>query len=339
MSNARDYLFAVKYPKLVLNEHPQDWKAGFFGFVFDKSGQIVIRPKGLYPIIEGLAASGRCPGGRVHGLWTNHAYNPREHDKLIFQVLDELLSIRQKFPIVDFEFSPVCESDVSLVSILDKCYARAGDKIRLVNSVAKGPILRNYKNEVHGNHSAPKGRYNYSTDGDNCCDLNIEKTKKTHARAEDFYYWHPADNGKTNDADTTPIPNRECYTTPELNDSIIYLHRPKGKTNLSDEHIWKSHADAHIPDPLDRNYKPVFITPVDAKSVELVADNNQVVAVMPRRGNFTDGRPMYRADVLGFILSEKARRIQGHAVVRIRANGKAIGTVNPAYRDGKERTK
>jgi hypothetical protein len=78
----------------------------------------------------------------------------------------------------------------------------------------------------------------------------------------------------------------------------------------------------------------VFITPVDAKRIELVADNGQVVAVMPRTSNFTDGRPLYRLPEFGYLVAEKAIRIHGKPTLRLIADRKEIGVVNPAYREG-----
>jgi hypothetical protein len=327
-----DYLGGAKYGDLIQREHPAGWAAGFFANTFGNA----------WPVIEKLVDSGRCPRIRIHAVWDDaHQYRPAEHDKVIMRELKKACDLRLRNLAVDVMFSPFCEHNIKgrqLEQLIQKCKPMAADAgVALVNSVFRGDLLPLDQaiNEVHGTHPKPKGTYFYSFDGLSAVDADVEKIKEQYSDARTFFYWVPQFNLRKNLNDTTPRPQRKAVPTSGLIDSVIYLHRDKGEAKLDKKHLWKSHADQHsVPLPEPRAHKPVFISPVDCKRIELVADNGQVVAVMPRTSNFTDGRPLYRLPEYGFLVAEKAKRIHGKPTVKLIANGKLLGVVNPAFRDG-----
>jgi hypothetical protein len=329
-----DYLGGARYGDLIVREHPEGWAAGFFANTFGNA----------WPVIEKLLATGRCPRVRIHAVWDDrHQYRPKEHDPIIIRESKKAGALAQKFTSVHVQFSPFCEHNMTAEQAsavhLKVLNTPGTGFLFLVNSVYKGAILKHVINEVHGTHKKPSnGGYNYSFDGLSSVDADAESIKRQYADAQTFYFWVPQFNLRKNTNDATPRPQRKAVPTGALIDSVIYLHRDKGETKLDRKHLWKSHGDQHsVPVPEPRAHKPVFITPVDAKRIELVADNGQVVAVMPRAGKFTDGRPLYRLPEFGYQVAEKAVRIHGKPTVKLVANGKVIGIVNPAFRDGSYR--
>lgn len=323
-----DYLGGAKFGDLLVREHPEGWASGFFANTFGNA----------WPVIERLLATGRCPRVRIHAVWDDrHQYQPKEHDPIITRELRRANALKAKFPTIDVQFSPFCEHNIrgaQLVQLFTKV-GNSAQGLTLVNSVYQGDTLPgDVVNEVHGTHKKPRGAYNYSFDGLSAVDANTQKIKEQYCDAQTFYFWVPQFNLRKNTNDTTPRPQRKAVPTSALIDSVIYLHRDKGETKLDRKHLWKSHADQHeVPIPEQRAHKPVFISPVDARRIELVADNGQVVAVMQRTSNFTDGRPLYRLPEMGYQVAEKARRIHGKPTVKLVANGKVIGVVNPAFRE------
>ncbi len=331
-----DYLAGANYGELILQEHPEGWGAGFIL----NTNKPEWKKNNAWPVIEALARSGRAPLIRVHAIWEdNHTYNSKKHDSVIEREFRKCLELANKFVGVEFQFSWMCENNMTAAqnSLMVKRYN--GSRVTLVNSIWKGAVVAGAVTEVHGDHAPAKGPYNYSFDGKVCFDANTQKLKEVHGKCLNFFFWFSQCNGRWNadsKKDPTPRNKRAAWPYAKLLDSAIYLHRNKGNTRLRGNNIWKSHADQHGPTPDDRANKPVLISPTNVKEVTLVADNGQVVGKASNSGIFNDGsgRRLYRFSEWGMDMAEKARRIQGHSVVKIMANGKSIGTVNPAFRDG-----
>lgn len=320
----RDYLGGAKYPDLILREHPKGWAAGFFAETFGNA----------LPIIEKLANTGRCPLIRVQLLWSDtHTFTHSDTMRAV-EIAKKIEVIARKNKRVKFELSPFCEHNLKNPDQALEAIKMVAPSCTPVNCPWQGALSSRFKNEVHGYHAKPRGRYNYSTDGDSCVDINITKMKRLHKDADVFFFWHPADNGKLNTSDPTPRPERKAWPTEALQDSIIYLKNKRGKTSLPEKFIYKSHADRHETPPEPRAYKPVLIAPVKAARFELVAKNGQVVGVLPYYGTFDGGGYRYYLGEYGYQVAEKAIRIQGSPVVELRANGKVYGKINPAFRDG-----
>ena len=325
-----DYLGGAKFADLVLREHPTGWAAGFFANTFGNA----------WPLIAKLLATGRCPRVRVHAVWQDdHKYDPKRDDPVIMRELKAANSLKATFPQVEVQFSPFCEHNIKgaqLRQLFAKVKQAAGD-LTLVNSVMNGDVLppNVALNEIHGLHKPLKEPYNYSFDGTPCVDADVEGLKSAHQNVVTFFFWTSQFNGRKNPNDTTPRPQRQAWPTSQLIDSVIYLHNECGAAKLPRNHLWKSHADQHeVPKPEPRALKPVYILPIKASRVELVADNGQVVAASGGPLPFNDGRFRYYFPDYGYSMAEKARRIHGKPTVSVRVGGKVVGTVNPAFRAG-----
>lgn len=336
MMMGMDYLGGAKYPNIILRNHPTGWAAGFFDSTFGN----------IWGLVDKLAASGKCPLIKINGPWTNHLYVPAQHDKAIFAALDKTAGMALKYFWVEWQFAPICENDnitPAYADLLRKCAELSVRIVKIINSRGtRGREVMGFKSEVHGNTPSPSGPYQYSYDGTSTVDANVVKDMQTRAKAGVFFLWHPAFNlrYKTQlsadrhepkhviENDTAPPKERNCKPTPELIASLVRLGRPiNGTPKLGRREIWKSHADRNNTPPAPREYKPVFITPVSAPRVELrIPGGGANVAVSAPRAKFVDDRFVYRFDRFGYEISDR--------VVDIYANGKKIGSVNPAFRAG-----
>lgn len=337
-----DYLAGANYGKLIVDEHPDGWAAGFILNTNKPEWKI----SNAWPAISALCATGRCPIIRVHAVWDDrHKYNPKIHDPIIKEEFRRCAEMRNAHPHVKFQFSWFCENNMTAAQNQKMVRELTHPSIELVNSVYKGAVVGGCITEVHGNHSPVRGRYNYSFDGSHCFDSNVQGLKKTHANADIFFFWFAQCNGRWSadpKKDPTPRNKRSAWPYPKLLDSAIYLHREPGEVSLKGNQIWKTHADQHGPKPDARANKPVLITPHDGEYVELIASNGQVVAKGAKGDIFNDGsgRRIFRFSEFGFEIAEKARRIQNAPgsvrvfVVSGPGRRRLVGRVNPAFRAG-----
>lgn len=320
-----DQLGAARYADLAVREHPHGWAFGIFDTTFGN---------GL-GVCDRIAATGRAPLIRTQLLWSDtHQFGDSDIPAIkkrarLYQQL------KTRFPSVTIEISPFCEHNLKAPDkYLEIVQHEAPDCIA-VNVPYKGALSTRFKNEVHGTHGRPSGHYNYSFDGTPCVDANVQTMKGSHLKADVFFFWTSQFNGRKNPNDKTPRPQRKAWPVPDLIDSVIYLHREAGKVSLPKRYLWKSHADQHeAPVPEPRALKPVFIIPPKVRRVELLARNGQVVAVSGSAQPFADGRWRYYFGQYGYQLAEKARRIQGDAIVSVVLDGKVVGQLNPAFRAG-----
>lgn len=322
-----DYLGGAKYKDLILREHPDGWAAGFFAQAFGDA----------LPTVDALLATGRCPLVRVHLLWSDtHSFG----DKDIAAITKEAKRyevIAKKYPNVKVELSPFCEHSIrNPDKYLDIVKANA-PSCTPVNTPMNGALSTKYKNETHGSHANPKpGKFNFSWDGQSCVDTDVEAIKARLAKAEVFFFWEARFNGKWEDNDKTPRPQRKGWPDSKLIDSVIALHKSKGKTSLPKRWLYKSHSENKGTGD-GRAEKPVLICPVKAKEVLLRCKNGQVVQSLKYYGTYTDGRFRYYGQEWGYEIANKAVRIQSSPLVDVVANGKVVGVVNAAFRDGEFR--
>lgn len=319
-----DYLGLPKFVDLAVREHPEGWAAGCFANTFGDA----------LPAVRKLLETGRCPLFRVHLLWSD-AHNFGASDiPTVRRLARQYEVLKRAFPSVTIEISPFCEHNLANPDPYLEIVAQEAPSCRPVNTPWKGGFSRKFKNEVHGTHAAPRGEYNYSWDGNSCVDGDAEKSKAVHKNAQVYFWWHAAMNGRKNDSDKTPRPERKAWPTSDLIDSMIYLRTTAGEVKYRRNFLWKSHADRHETPPEPRAYKPVLIMPLKAKRVELVADNGQVVAVAGPALPFADGRFRYYWPDFGFKIAEKAVRIHGKPTAKLVVDGRAVGVVNAAFRGG-----
>ena len=159
-----------------------------------------------------------------------------------------------------------------------------------------------------------------------------------HEDADVIWLWIAQYNRKKNTSDKTEIKDREVVPVEKQVISLDYLARyPKGNCELPNKFIWKSHADQHYNTPSPREQKPVLICPVNAQAATLHASNAKKVYTLQRKGNYTDGRPLYRADEWGYLIAEEARVLTGSSVCTLKINGVDYGRVNPAFRQNEYR--
>lgn len=324
-----DYLGGAMFPNILLKAHPAGWAAGFFADTFGN----------CFGVAGKLAATGKCPLIRIHGPWTAHKYNPGQHDKAIFAAFDKTVDLSRKYPNVEFQFSPVCESDArgAAWQNLFKRLRERDPSMELVCSVYKGEFVKGCISEVHGPKDAPGARYNYSYDGTSTVDANVENDKKTHRGADVFFLWHPAFNLKYKTKlsgdesaevkrnDTAPPKERNCKPTVELIQSMAVLSGPKGKAGLQPRTLWKSHADRGHTPPEPRAYKPVLISPIRAASATVVRDG-KVLAKSGAPTKYHDGRWTYRFDTFGYKIANEA--------LTVLVGKTDVGAVNPPFREG-----
>lgn len=212
--NGIDYLGGANYERLILDNHPSGWAAGFILTTNDPQW-----PKNrAWPVIRKLLATGRCPRVRVHGVWRDtHGYVARRDDPIIFRQLRKANEVQAEFPGAEIQFSPFCEHNIrgaALRNLIDRLKAQTS--LTLVNSVYKGDLVGDIMNEVHGDTVAPaSGRYIYSFDGTSAYERDVKAMKRAHRRADTFYLWIPQMNGRAHTKDPTPRNLRKSWPTPD----------------------------------------------------------------------------------------------------------------------------
>lgn len=325
-----DLLGLPKFAELARKEFPQGWALGTFARTFGDA----------LPHVRAILDTGRCAVVRVQLVWSDsHQFGVAETAAAIKEAR-RYEKLAREFPNIKIELSPFCEHNIkSPDSELSKVQDRA-PSCTVVNTPWTGGLSAKFKNEVHGTKAkALKGKYNFSYDGSSSVDSDVETVKATHTAADCFYFWVPQFNGRKSTNDTTPRPDRKAYPVglsgSRLIDSVIYLSRARGDSRLAKGFLWKSHAEQHdspIPEP--RAFKPVLICPVKAKKFDLITDNGQSVATLPYYGTYSGGGYRYYAQDFGYLIQEKAFRIQGRGSCKLVAEGKDYGTVAAAFRLG-----
>ena len=330
MDYGLDLLGIAKFVDLAKREFPAGWWLGCFSGTFGDSRKAV----------EGVVATGRVKGVRVHLSWSDQHSFPENTFPAIANEAAKWRALVKKYPQVQWRLSGACEHTLKPDEAQKLCnlVRQACPEAEYVNSPwqGKGATLPGVINEVHSSHAKPvKGRYHFSWDGDSCVDGDMTAAKSLHADAEVHFLWGPQANLRRTTKDATPRDQRKAAPTSNLIDSWIALSRDRGDVRLPKDWLLKTHADQHSVPPEPRALKPVFIIPVKGKRIELVAENGQVVAVSSGPQAFADGRHRYYIPDFGHIVADKARRVQGgKPVVKVRVDGKVYGTCNPAFRQG-----
>jgi hypothetical protein len=312
-----DYLASACYPEVVLKSHPKGWAFGAFASTFGN----------VFPLVKKLLKTGRCPEIRIHGVWADdHKYKPTQHWPMIRRAFSRCKVIKRAHPDVEVQFSPFCEHtmDLETVKRLHGALEVMGlGGVVLVNSVWTGALLPRGFNEVHGDKvKAPDTRYNFSFDGADAFAENVEEIKAKMADASTFYFWSPHLNLKYKLDDSTPRPQRKYKPTAKHIKALSFLANNRGDTYLEKGWLLKPLADDHgKSDP--KSNKVVVIGPELHKEILVGRE------VLECFGPFEGGGFRYYADKWGFEIVEE----QG-IELPLRAGGRKIGTVNPAFRCG-----
>lgn len=323
-----DLLALPKYDDVALKAFPKGWALGAFANTFGDA----------LPAIEAIVKTGKTPLVRVHLSWDdNHNYG---NDQLatIVREARRYQRLAVKYPGTRFELSPFCEHNLSNPDKYLDVVAKEAPSCFPVNTPWRGALSKKYKNETHGD-KALGGRYNFSFDGSACVDADVTTVKLAHAKADVVFFWTYQFNLRLDANDNTPRSQRKGVPTTKLISSIVYLAKDKGQTRIPTQYIWKSHAEQNqAPVPEARALKPVLIAPVKASAFELVTSTGKVVASLPYYGTYGDPKlnlhRYYLGSGFGYEISEKAIALQGSPTLRLKAQGRIVGTVNPAFRDG-----
>lgn len=320
-----DLLGAAKYPNIVIREFPKDWAFGIFDNTFGNG----------YKVVQNIIATGRCPHVRIQMLWSDtHRFGDGDISKLK-RIARPYEMLAKRNPHVRIELSPFCEHNLNNPDKYLDIVQQEAPSCFAVNVPWKGALSTKYKNEIHGNHNKriPNGSYNFSYDGSNCVDSDVEKDKERHANCDVFFFWQCRFNLKWSMKDATPRPQRTAKPDEKLIDSIIYLHRNKAETRLPKKWLLKSHAENHGAGDT-KGDKLLIISPHKATHIDLKARNGQTVAQLNYYGTYSEGGYRYYSKGWGYEAGLKAIRIQGDALTDVYIGRRKFGIVNPGFRDG-----
>lgn len=329
-----DHLGIAKYGDLAAAEHPAGWALGTLARTFGDD----------LPAVKKTLDTGRCVRWRRHIYWsTNPGHKP---DKNYLSIID-----KEAKRYAEFIKPYLGKVDLRISGYLEHPLKRAeAEKVRqvvlnrvsgvtYVNSFVAslgGQTLSGAVNEIHGGKAAiPGGRFDYSTDGESCFDVDIESQKRKLGAAETFYFWFPQQNGKKKVDEKSDPAKRKAWPVSRHIDSAIYLHRASGVSGkLPKGYTLKTHADQHTDKPSGKDCTLLLICPPQKAKVQIVTRNGQVVDTLEYLGAFEGGGFRYYSYDWGYLLAEKARRIQGDSICDLKINGKVVGKINPAFRAG-----
>lgn len=322
-----DYLGGAKFCDEAIKGHPNGAATGFF---IDTFGDAT-------PCIDRFIRSGKTNTVRVHLAWSDtHQFNPSEFDR-IAKKASALEVLARKYPTARIYVSGACEHNLSEQQaklLRAKVSARCPSCAGYVNSVWRGAQIDGI-NEVHGDKPRkPNGQYMVSFDGTPAVDSDVTLWKQQYADALIQFLWEPRFNGRWEDNDNTPRPQRRGWPDAKFIQSIAYLFNDRGAVGpLGKTDIYKSHSENKgNGDP--RAEKPVAILGIKVPEISLMSVNGKEIAKARYYGGFEGNRSRYYFPAYGFELAEKARKLSGSSLTFIRANKKNIGPVNAAFRAG-----
>lgn len=328
MKFAIDYLAGAKYPKTLIEAHPDGFGAGFFTYVDGFGGSLSTASK--------LLSSGKCPFIRFQLWWRDdHDFSNSESD-ILRQAKKVKRKIALKYPDLKFEVSPACEHKFKRAEA-DKLCKKVSEifkgckNVRVINCPwigGGGELSRKYKNEVHrADNRVPGGKYNFSYDGIACVDKDVTADLRRWKRARWFFFWTYQLNLKRNEDDKTQRKNRKVRPTRELIESLAFLATKKGSTQISKNWLAKSHAEQTNDKPTDRENRLLIIAPIKSSHCELVDSNGYVVARASYYAPYENDRYRYYFRKWGYQLAK-------FGLLGVYINGKKYGTINPGFREG-----
>jgi len=341
-----DLLGIARFGQIAVAEFPRGFALGAFSNLTGFGDAL--------PAVKAILDSGRCPRVRLQLYWSDLPGHAPERDYL--QKIEEEAIRVGKFlqsyaGRIDCRVSGYCEhplnkADAEKVRQVTMKHMPSG--VTYVNSIWTGAIIPNCITEIHGSKAkVPSGRFDFSFDGEDVFDTVVTDVKKKFASAETFYIWIKQNNGNISfkPEDKKPRKDRKAFPTSNQIDAQILQSRDLSGSKMPADWICKPVSDQHTVPPKGKDCKPVMISPANQKykKLELRADNGQVVDTAPYFDTFNDkvtrkiiGHRYYFSD-WGYLLCEKAKRIQGHYHCSVFADGKRIGTWVPATRAGKVR--
>lgn len=318
----------AKFPTVAYKAHPKGFALGAFSNTFGDAR----------PSLEKMLSRGDIPLFKINLSWKdNHSFSRKDFPAIVA----EAKRFSQLFinnPIPACYFNGATEHNLSEQDAKDlaqQVLAVIPSRCQYVNNPLHGrgkliPTNDRIINEVHGKDPRPSGRFGYSFDGTSSVDSNVTEVKQIMKGAEYFLVWHPANNGRLKADDPTPRPQRKAYATTELLESLAALMKDKGATNLNPKWIYKSHADRHKTPPESRAYKPVIIERFKTKYSRITIGKTSC----PNGGTYDEtinGKKVW----IGYrYYCPKFGYEMQNSPVPIKADGRKIGVINPAFRDG-----
>lgn len=297
----QDYLGGAKFQEAILANHDNSQGAGMFATTFGDS----------LPLAQKLAP--RVPFLRIQLGWRdNHDFSEKDFPELVKQA-KRFCQLASKTKLY---LSGACEHnlDAAKANKLAKQVLAACPQAIYVNTPWRGAVLPQYVNESHGTDSPKSSKSSYSSDGKPSEDIDIEK-QKGKGFNEFFMFWSPRYNGRWEDNDSTPRPQRKGYADGKMIKSMLVLAKPKGATSIPKNWIYKSHSENKgNGDP--RAEKPVIIAPVKTKSLKVGNVDCKYYGV------FEGNRHRYYCPKWGYEISQVPVKLDKY------------GTVNASFRDG-----
>jgi hypothetical protein len=336
MKYGMDYLLGAKYKRLILDEHPEGFYAGFF---MEEGG-----PLGEMP--TKLLETGRCPGIRFQGLWAGkgHNYNSAAQLHRAQGLFEDAKALKRAFPDKEVQFSPFCEHNLDRKTtrhVFTTLKNQGTDGVLLVNSVWKGAIIQmeGVINEIHGMKAyPPKGRFNHSWDGTDCFASNIQEAKNRYRRAEIMFMWAPPLNCKRKLVEDIDIPPMERTYKPTAGHIRTLEYEAlirRGKTSMVKGGILKPVAEESENFDVKSN-RVCVIVPGKYKQVEFRTSSE--IIVLPYFGPFDGGGYRYYSKDWGYEIAEQLSVLPCR-LIGIKKNGEKenLGRVHPAFRCGSYR--
>lgn len=316
MIKGLDLLAGAKYSKEVVYAAKQGYSIGLFAETFGDA----------YKTAEKAIRAG-CKLLRLQLLWEdNHVFGDK-HIPKIKKLAAKYNKLANKYPHVDIRLSVFCEHNLNNPDkYLDICQ-QAAPSCLIINTPWKGAFSKKYINEIHGNHTKPSGRYQYSFDGTECTNADIESYKRKYGDAEVFFMWSNRFNLKYSEKDRPSRPqrikeSRQRKPSKDYVDSIAYLFTDKGNTSLEKKMLIKSHAERHgANDP--KGDKLLVISRTKANALILKQGNKQI-GKLNYYGSFDSGGYRYYANTFGYKFG----------CCDVYAGNKKIATINGGFRDG-----
>lgn len=302
-----DLLGLAQYKSVALKNFPNNTALGCFMSEFGDA----------LPAVEAILKTGKCPLVRFQLIWDRtHSYGDKHLPELKKQSI-RCERLKQKYPNIIVEISGFCEHTLSNPDKYCKIVAALAPHCEIINSPVsrlpdgrKGALSKVFKNEVHGSHAGPiSGRYNFSFDGNDAFNSDIESIKANLNNAENFFLWMPAFNLHRDENDKT----RNSPPTSGYMQGALYLFGTKGVCKLPKNALWK---------PMSEKWKPCLIAPVKTSKV-LLKRNGKTIVTMPYYGSYIDGRSRYYTN-----------GVQGYQIgqVEVWINGKKYGDVDAGFR-------
>lgn len=308
MRQSLDLLGGAKYKNEVLKF--KNYGIGLFAETFGDA----------FPVVKELLAKG-CEYVRIQLIWSDtHSFGDNDIPT-IKKLAAKYNKLALEYPARIIELSPFCEHNLSNPDkYLDICQI-AAPACTIVNTPWKGSFSKKYKNEIHGDHAKPQGRYNYSYDGTNAVDSDVEAMLEKHKDAEAFFMWNPRFNLKWSMKDTTPRPQRKAIPSNDVIKANTALFGQKQPYSIPKGWLVKPMAEKH--DAQDKKGdKLLIISPVNASKIVLKKGSN-VVATLPLYGSFSGGGWRYYWNQFAYKLGSN---------IDVFIGSKKYGTITPAFR-------